>query len=177
MGNQEINCKHNTPKKDCPFCADIPLFPDVIRTTNGDVKALPEPKSGETSPIPQETVVAQIGANIEQKKVRGKPFTGADDPRRGRKKKGDVAYKTVFLQALKTLKDKNGKKITIHDVVKSGILPMLSHIQKGDPRFHSQYKDILDRIFGKPTEHVDHTTGGDKFQPPTQIIGMRIVKE
>lgn len=177
MGNQEINCTHNVLKKDCPFCADLLLFPHLVQTTNDTPKTLPEPKSGEITAIPQGSEVAQIGVNIEQKKVRGKPFTGADDPRRGRKKKGDVAYKTVFLQALKTLKDKNGKKITIHDVVKSGILPMLSHIQKGDPRFHSQYKDILDRIFGKPTEHVDHTTGGDKFQPPTQIIGMRIVKE
>ncbi len=174
MGNQEIKCTHNLLKKDCPFCAETQVFENV---SNEPVKTLPEPKSGEVVTIPKEGVVAPISANIEPPKVRGRPFTGKDDPRRGRKKKGDVAYKTIFLQALKTLKDKNGKNITIHDVVKSGILPMLSHIQKGDPRFHSQYKDVLDRLFGKPTEHIDHTTGGDKFQPPTQIIGMRIVKE
>jgi hypothetical protein len=191
MGNKEIICKHKVQISACPFgCEVSPQKPEIeskpIQNENREVKiatVLSVPDKIEPEPIPaQPEPIATQGENVEttvqkqQKKVVGKPFPkGVSGNPKGRPKGQN--YKTVFFQALKTLRDSKGRKITEHDVIKAGIMPMLKHISEGDPRFHNQYKDILDRIYGRPQQNIDLKNNGGDFKPPVTIIGMKFIKE
>ena len=79
---------------------------------------------------------------------------------------GAVGFKTMFEKAVKRLAELNKldpDMIEIDLVVKA-----IAQARGGDYRF---YKDMADRLYGKPTDKVavDHTTGGMPIQGGNQI--------
>lgn len=78
--------------------------------------------------------------------------------------KGAKNFYTDFKSALKTIKDsKTGDVITEVDIIAIGVKKML----KGDARFEGLYRDLLDRIYGKPQQDIG-ITGNDLL--PTKVI-------
>lgn len=174
MGNKKIICKHNVEQSVCPFgCESSKIRADV---DTREVKiatslSVPQQEPPEATPVVENATKKQLGG------VTGKGFMPGKSGNPKGRRKGELSYKTVFFQCLKQLKDTKGRKITEHDLIKAGIMPLLAGMAKGDTRFHTQYKDVLDRIYGKPTEHLDHTTGGDKIKAPVTIIGMKFINQ
>ena len=74
---------------------------------------------------------------------------------------GSENFKTIFEKALKHLADANNKDpdVLYTEIVSNAI----KSARGGDYRF---YKDMLDRIYGTPTNKTDITTGG---QPINEI--------
>ncbi len=72
--------------------------------------------------------------------------------------KGSENFKTIFDRALKRLAKDNGvDPDSIHeDIVLNGIVMA----RGGSFKF---YKDLFDRLYGKPKESIDHTTKGEKI--------------
>lgn len=63
--------------------------------------------------------------------------------------KGSRNFSTDFEEAIKGIKDKDtGEQLTMEKIVKIGITKML----RGDARFEGLYKDLLDRMYGKPLQ-------------------------
>jgi len=87
-------------------------------------------------------------------------FKKAYDPRRNLEGRGRGVenFKTIFERALKRVADVNGKDPDelYEEIVSNGILSA----RKGDYRF---YKDLFDRLYGKPKESIDHTSAGEKI--------------
>lgn len=80
--------------------------------------------------------------------------------------KGTRDFYTDFKEAIQRIKDKNsGEALTEQDIIKIGLEKML----KGDARFEGLYKDLLDRVYGKPMQKTDITTNGKDL--PTPILG------
>lgn len=95
------------------------------------------------------------------------PITGkfVEGNKLGGRPKGSRDFYTDFKEAIKRIKDKNtGEELTEQDIIKIGIEKML----KGDARFEGLYKDLMDRVYGKPHQTADITSGGEKivFMPP-----------
>ena len=81
-----------------------------------------------------------------------KPFRKGYDPRRHKKQKGEKSFRTLFKEATKKVAEalrlgKEPNAIEL-ELIKRGIKEAL----KGN---YSFYKDILDRLYGKPKEKVE----------------------
>ena len=78
---------------------------------------------------------------------KGQIISGTANPN-GRPK-GTRDFYTDFKEAIQRIKDKNsGESLTEQDIIKIGLEKML----KGDARFEGLYKDLLDRVYGKPMQ-------------------------
>lgn len=79
------------------------------------------------------------------------------------KPKGTKDFYTDFKNAIKQIKDKNtGEELTETHIIKIGLEKML----KGDVRFEGLYKDLMDRVYGKPMQkqETDITSNGETLQ-------------
>lgn len=75
--------------------------------------------------------------------------------------KGSRDFYTDFKEAIQRIKDKNsGEALTEQDIIKIGLEKML----KGDARFEGLYKDLLDRVYGKPMQKTDITSDGESMK-------------
>ena len=90
---------------------------------------------------------------------------GDPSPNPNGRPKGQRNYATIYKEALLKIAELN--KITPDELENDIIAKAVTAARKGDYRF---YKDVLDRIHGKPVEHVDHTSGGR----PIPILGNGI---
>lgn len=93
----------------------------------------------------------------KKRKIPGVPFT-KNDPRINRNGRplNTKNFYTDFKEAIRQIKDKNtGEELTETHIIKIGLEKML----KGDARFEGLYKDLMDRVYGKPvnTVNVDAT--------------------
>lgn len=79
---------------------------------------------------------------------------------------GSENFKTIFEKALKEVAKLN--KLDPEDLHAQIIAKGIQSARKGDFRF---YKDLLDRLYGRPKEKIalDHTTGGMPIQGGNQI--------
>ena len=79
---------------------------------------------------------------------------------------GSENFKTIFEKALKEVAKLN--KLDPDDLHAQIIAKGIQSARKGDFRF---YKDLLDRLYGRPKEKIalDHTTGGMPIQGGNQI--------
>lgn len=83
--------------------------------------------------------------------------------------KGSRDFYTDFKEAIRKIKDKNtGEALTERDIIRIGLEKML----KGDARFEGLYKDLMDRVYGKPTQKTDLTTNGKDL--PVPILGAPV---
>lgn len=86
---------------------------------------------------------------------KGQIVSGTANPN-GRPK-GSRDFYSDFKEAIVRIKDKNsGESLTEQDIIKIGLEKML----KGDARFEGLYKDLMDRVYGKPMQKTDITTNG-----------------
>lgn len=90
-----------------------------------------------------------IGINTDRDIKTGKFLPGNSA---GGRTKGSKDFYTDFKNAIKQIKDKNtGEELTETHIIKIGLEKML----KGDARFEGLYKDLLDRVYGKPVSTVN----------------------
>ncbi len=75
--------------------------------------------------------------------------------------KGTTDFKTKFRKAIEALAEKN--EITGDELELQIIQKGIASARKGDYKF---YKDLFDRVYGKPQQNVDVVSGGE----PLQII-------
>lgn len=111
-----------------------------------------------------ETKEQQNNTENNEKRVYGKPFPkGVSGNPKGRPK-GRKDWSTVYWEALQKIAEANDKTSEeIHiEIIQKGIL----EARKGNFKF---YKDVVDREYGQPTKHIDHTTDGE------QITGFEVV--
>ena len=86
---------------------------------------------------------------------KGQIVSGTANPN-GRPK-GSKDFYTDFKEAIRQIKDKNtGEELTETHIIKIGLEKML----KGDARFEGLYKDLMDRVYGKPLQKQE-VTGKD----------------
>lgn len=71
-------------------------------------------------------------------------------------------YKTIYREALVSLAERENK--TPEQIESMIVQRALIKAQKGDYQF---YKDVQDRLHGRPKEFIDHTSGGK----PIPILG------
>lgn len=99
-----------------------------------------------------------------------------NDPRinRSGRPKGRRDFLTDFEEAIKGIKDKQtGKQLTVEDIIHKGITNMM----KGDAKFEPLYRDLLDRVYGKPTQSIDHTTGGEPFTDSHRDLAKKAIDD
>ena len=104
----------------------------------------------------QETFIDEHG--IKRNKKDGTIAKGCSGNPLG-KPVGTESFKTIFEKALKRLADVNNKKPD--ELYEEIVSNALKSARSGDYRF---YKDLLDRIYGKPKESMDITSGGEKVR-------------
>lgn len=76
---------------------------------------------------------------------------------------GSKNFYTDFKEAIKNIKDKDtGEELTEIKIIEIGMKKML----KGDARFEGLYKDLLDRVYGKPKQEI----GVEVNEKPIPII-------
>jgi len=98
------------------------------------------------------------------------PFTKGDSNinRRGRPQ-GSREFFTDFKEAVRRIKNKEtGKELTEIDIIKTGIEKMYN----GEAKFDVLFKDLLDRVYGKPQQKTDITTNGKDL--PVPILGVEL---
>lgn len=80
--------------------------------------------------------------------------------------KGAKNFYTDFKEAIKRISDKEtGEELTEIHIIKIGLEKML----EGDSRFEGLYKDLLDRVYGKPTQTTELTGKDGKDLIPNQL--------
>jgi len=90
--------------------------------------------------------------NIPIRDEKGRIVTGVLNPN-GRPK-GSRDFYNDFREAISQLKDKTtGESLTEIHIIKTGLAKML----KGDARFEGLYKDLMDRVYGKPVSKTELT--------------------
>lgn len=97
--------------------------------------------------------------NSAENRVKGlKPFKPGESGNLNGRPNGQKNYKTLFREALinlAKLNDTTPSALEL-DLISKGF----SEARKGNFNF---YKDILDRLHGKPDQHTDITSGGEKL--------------
>lgn len=94
------------------------------------------------------------------KEVRGVPFKKGEDPRRNLdgRPKGALDFKTkweIFID--KVAKSNN---LTPQEIDEQLFAVGFKKAKEGD---YSFYRDLHDRLYGKPLQSVDHTTKGESI--------------
>jgi len=87
--------------------------------------------------------------------------------------KGQRNYATIYREALIKLAEMNGMEP--EQMETDILLKGLASARKGDYRF---WKDVHDRLHGKPKENVDVTSGGEKinFIIPGEVANKHGIK-
>lgn len=103
-----------------------------------------------------------------------KPFKKGYDERRNYqgRKKGKRNFRTLFWEAIEKIgleRDLKGKDLEI-ELVKRGIIEAL----KGN---YSFWKDIMDRVYGKPREEIQEVEESEKPIPILTPLYEKLEKE
>lgn len=96
------------------------------------------------------------------------PFTGADDPRRGKKPKGVPHSKTRLrrlLEITENLTNPITKEVEGFTVAEQLDLAQIVKARQGDTR---AYNALMDRFEGKPTQIVDMNVSEDQTAQTTE---------
>lgn len=87
-----------------------------------------------------------------------KPFKKGQSGNPNGRPKGQRNYATIYREALIKLADLNDK--TPEALEEEMLSKAILSARKGDYRF---YKDLLDRLYGKAVQSIDHTTAGKEL--------------
>lgn len=111
-----------------------------------------------------ETPSAENSAEIQQKKVVGRPFPKGVSGNPKGKPKGARHMSTLLEKAIKRL-DK--EQHTPHDILI--IRTLVQRAKRGDM---DAIKLIFDRVDGKVTQDIDLTTGGESLAPSPETQAL-----
>ena len=76
----------------------------------------------------------------------------------GQKKVGDVSFKVKWFAFIDKVAKQND--MTPNEIDEQLLAVGFKKAKDGDYAF---YRDIHDRVYGKPQQYIDHTTGGETF--------------
>jgi len=107
-----------------------------------------------------EKIVKNTKKNTKRKLNHPMWKEGDPSPNPTGRPKGQRNYATIYREALLKIAELN--KITPDDLENDMIAMAVKKARSGDPVF---YKDVMDRVHGKPLQSVDHTSDGKELQP------------
>jgi len=81
-----------------------------------------------------------------------KPFKPGYDPRRHKKQKGEISFKTAFEKAVKYVAEHTKKEIGVEDTIYKIIATAIIKAGNGN---YSFYKDLMDRLFGQAKQQIE----------------------
>ncbi|RKZ11059.1 hypothetical protein DRQ25_00950 [Candidatus Fermentibacteria bacterium] len=110
------------------------------------------------------------GKKQAKRDKKGRFLPGASGNPDG-KKKGTLSFKTKWELFIKKIAEQNN--ILPKDIDDELIAVAYQKARGGDYKF---FKDIHDRVYGKPQESIDHTTDGEKIQT-NQITFVKFNKD
>lgn len=106
------------------------------------------------------------GTKMEERDEKGR-FVDGHSGGPGRPK-GSLNFATKFKQAIEALAEQNN--ITGDKLEEQIVQMAIKKAREGDYQY---YRDIMDRVYGKPQQSIDHTSGGKEM--PTPILGNAYV--
>lgn len=109
----------------------------------------------------------EINTEKTADKVRGKPFQKGDDPRRNIEGRplGALNFATKFRAFIEKVAENNE---TTADEIEQQLLAIgYKRAKEGDYQF---WRDLHDRVYGKPQGSLDVTTKGDKISNTREEI-------
>jgi hypothetical protein len=103
----------------------------------------------------------QVNPVKTAEELRGKPFQKGDDPRRNTAGRpvGSLDFKTKWFKFIEKVAESNG--MTPEEIDEQLFAVGFKKAKEGDYQF---YKDIHDRVHGKPLQSIDHTSDGERIQ-------------
>lgn len=105
---------------------------------------------------------AENTAEIQQKRVIGRPFKKGQSGNPNGKPKGAKSFSTLFDIAIRKIAQE--EKISPNDAEMALFERAYLEAKKGNFNY---FKDIMDRRFGPPIKSIDLTTGGESLFRPT----------
>lgn len=110
-------------------------------------------------------------SKTEKRTENLKPFKEGESGNPNGRPKGQKNYATLYREALIAIAKANTK--TPEEIEQMLHETGLKKAIKGDFAF---YRDVLDRLYGKPQQKVDHTTAGKPLILPSEIINKNEIK-
>ena len=114
---------------------------------------------------------AENTAEIQPKRVIGRPFKKGQSGNPNGKPKGTKSFSTLFDEVIKKIAKE--EKISPNSAEMALFEKAYSEAKKGNFNY---FKDIMDRRFGQAVKPVDLTTGGESFFRPTEEEKARALK-
>lgn len=105
-----------------------------------------------------EKIRENTGIEQEIRDEAGRFLPGVSGNPDGRPK-GAENFATKWKKAIEKIADANNTDPD--DIERQLLLVGYKKAKDGDYQF---YRDIFDRVYGKPQQSIDHTTGGEKIQ-------------
>lgn len=106
-----------------------------------------------------ETKEKKISPRIRDAKGRMTFAPGFSGNPAGRPK-GSTDFKAKMFKAMEKIAEMNGDKITVDEIEQQILLVGYKKAKEGDYQF---YRDLFDRLYGKPQQSIDHTSKGEKL--------------
>lgn len=106
------------------------------------------------------------------KEVRGVPFKKGDDPRRNieGRPSGSLDFKTKWHIFIDKVAKQNG--MTPDEIDEQLLAVGFKKAKDGDYAF---YRDIQDRVHGKPQQFIDHTTNFKDLPTPIMTLDRDVL--
>lgn len=103
------------------------------------------------------------------KEVRGIPFKKGDDPRRNieGRPKGAENFSTKWRAFIEKVAKQNN--LTPNEIDEQLLAVGFKKAKEGDYNF---YRDVHDRVYGRPTQPIDHTTLGEKIEMNPELVAI-----
>jgi hypothetical protein len=110
----------------------------------------------------------EINTEKTADKVRGKPFQKGDDPRRNLEGRpsGALNFATKFRAFVEKVAENN--EMTPEEIEEQLLAVGYKNAKAGNYNF---WKDIHDRVYGKPEGSLDIKSGGEKIQTNFIVFG------
>jgi len=103
------------------------------------------------------TNLAKAGDKQEKRNEKGQFLAGVSGNPEG-KKKGTTSFATDYKRFIKKMA--KAQNISEEDLNINLLKVAYKKAANGD---YSFYRDIHDRVYGKPQQSIDHTTGGEQL--------------
>jgi len=91
--------------------------------------------------------------------------------RGGGRPKGSENFKTKMFKAMEKIAEMNGEDVTVDDIEEQLLLVGYKKAKEGDYQF---YRDLFDRIYGKPQQYIDHTTNEESLNKTSTLDDLAV---
>jgi len=90
----------------------------------------------------------------------------------GGRPKNSENFATKWRRAIEKIADSND--VTPDEIEQQLLLVGYKKAKEGDYQF---YRDVFDRVYGKPQQSIDHTTGGEKLHTNLESLSDEQLQE